>query len=194
MSKNRSWCFTLNNYTGKEEQAIQNSKYKYLLYGYEKGESGTIHLQGYITLTSPSTLSALKKRNGFERMHLEVAKGNFTQNFKYCTKEGDYKEFGERPKMGERNDLKSIKDMVLEKTPMKNIALQCENFQQIKYAETLYKYTEEKRNWKSYVYWFYGGTGSGKSRCAMESYPDAYWCMDTSRWFDGYDAHKTIVS
>ena len=26
-----------------------------------------------------------------------------------------------------------------------------------------------------------------------DSYPDAYWCMSISKWWEGYDAHETVI-
>lgn len=38
----------------------------------------------------------------------------------------------------------------------------------------------------------YGPTGTGKSRWAFETYPDAFWAHD-GKWFDGYDAQETVI-
>lgn len=37
-----------------------------------------------------------------------------------------------------------------------------------------------------------GPTGTGKSRWAMENYPDAYW-KQRSQWWDGYADHQAVV-
>jgi len=37
-----------------------------------------------------------------------------------------------------------------------------------------------------------GPTGTGKSRWAMEQYPDAYW-KQRSIWWDGYAGHATVI-
>ena len=43
------------------------------------------------------------------------------------------------------------------------------------------------------MYWFYGPTGSGKSRCAEEMFPNAYWAMSTGKWWEGYDGQEVVI-
>jgi len=56
------YCFTLNNYTDEEvfeiDTAVTNasSNIKYVCYGFEEGEDGTPHLQGYIELKKEGKL------------------------------------------------------------------------------------------------------------------------------------------
>ncbi|GAC77796.1 replication protein, partial [uncultured marine virus] len=90
----KAWCFTLNNYTENELGALVQlfstltDKYFYIV-GEEIGEQGTPHLQGYIEKKTgrfrPLPLFEVK-RNNVQCMHFEKAKGNRTQNYKYCSK------------------------------------------------------------------------------------------------------------
>ncbi len=91
----KAWCFTLNNYTENELGALVqlfsslDEKY-YFIVGEEVGEQGTPHLQGYIEKKTgrfrPLPLFEVK-RNNVQCMHFEKAKGNRTQNYKYCSKD-----------------------------------------------------------------------------------------------------------
>jgi len=191
--KHRSWIFTTNNYTDEDKNNAKRLNHKYLVYGLEVGEEKhTPHLQGYVQLKNPMTFDALNKHLQY-RARIQVAKGSAAQNRTYCTKSGNFEEYGTVPSQGKRNDLNKIKEMVKQGTTMKEVCLAADTYQTIRFAETLLKYCEKPRNFKTYVYWFYGPTGTGKSRLAEEMFPDAYWCMDTNKWWEGYDGHKTVI-
>lgn len=84
----RSWCFTLNNYQPQELQALRVSPLvSFLIMGKEVGASGTPHIQGYITLTKPSRLKAMKALNA--RAHWEVARCR-EASITYCKKDRDF--------------------------------------------------------------------------------------------------------
>jgi hypothetical protein len=107
------WCFTLNNYTDDEVSILDSlhpQKVKYLVYGFEKGESGTPHLQGYMQCVKKQRLTALKKL--LPKAHWEAAKGSPAQNRTYCTKENNFKEYGTAISQGKRCDLESYMDAV----------------------------------------------------------------------------------
>lgn len=105
------WCFTLNNYSLDHEDTLKAVPSTYLVYGKEKGDSGTPHLQGFIIFPKPKRLSALKKID--PTAHWEAAKGTSQQAADYCKKEGDFYEVGTFPSSsGKRSDLVSFQDLV----------------------------------------------------------------------------------
>lgn len=92
----RKWVFTLNNYTLEEEEIINKyliSKSQKFIYGFEKGDEGTNHLQGYFEFKNQVKYSVLTE-NGFKRAYLTAAKGSLKKNFDYCAKEGKFKHGG----------------------------------------------------------------------------------------------------
>lgn len=101
ISPANAWCFTLNNYTEQEYEFLssnfrnESEKYFYIV-GKEVGESGTPHLQGYIALRNkskkfrPLPTFAVKRDEGRNAMHFERARGNREQNYKYCSKDGNF--------------------------------------------------------------------------------------------------------
>ena len=96
--QSRGWCWTLNNYSEEEYENMKNTNtvntlkiLKYVI-GREIGKNGTAHLQGYYYFKSPKKFKQIKEINN--RAHWEAAKGNPEQNYKYCSKEGDYIEYG----------------------------------------------------------------------------------------------------
>jgi len=98
INPSHAWCFTLNNYTENELGALVqlfstlSDKYFYIV-GEEVGANGTPHLQGYIEKKTgrfrPLPLFAVN-RDGSQCMHFEKAKGNRSQNYKYCSKENKF--------------------------------------------------------------------------------------------------------
>ena len=112
----KHWTWTLNNPTNEEEQGICNAfpgnGLVYHVFGREVGNSGTPHLQGYSIFESQVRFSTVKSRLGTNRLHLEVSRGSPQQNKDYCTKDGNFEEFGVLPEtnQGRRTDLESFFD------------------------------------------------------------------------------------
>ena len=83
------WCFTLNHYTDEEISSIVpilEEKCRVACCGYEVGDEGTPHVQGYVEFkTKCRPVGAV----GLPRIHWEKAKGNKEQNVRYCSKAGD---------------------------------------------------------------------------------------------------------
>lgn len=87
----KRWAFTLNNYTKEQEEKL----YKNLvlldtnyIYGFEVGENGTPHLQGYVEFKKKTRpIEAIK----IKEIHWEKCKGNRKQNIDYCSKDNNYK-------------------------------------------------------------------------------------------------------
>ncbi|AKV62300.1 putative replication initiation protein [Otevirus soksuewis] len=88
----KRWCFTLNNYTDADCEALKEKlttdTCSRAIVGKEKGENGTPHLQGFVSLKTRKRLSAMKTFLS-PRYHFEQAKGTDEQNTEYCSKEGD---------------------------------------------------------------------------------------------------------
>ncbi len=89
--RHRNYMFTLNNYTSQEvkqlKEHMENNKYLFLCFGFEVGESGTPHLQGYVELHTSRSMSALHKDKGWARTALFVRGGTKLQAVTYCAKE-----------------------------------------------------------------------------------------------------------
>jgi len=96
----RQWVFTLNNYEDPEDvdrllTRFGESDVRFAIFGCEVGESGTPHLQGYVSFMNAKRLSECKKVIG-DRAALFAAKGNEKQNIKYCSKGQQSKEEWEK--------------------------------------------------------------------------------------------------
>lgn len=113
----KRWCFIFNNYDEAELDAIRlclstTPEVRYAIFGKEVSDSGTPHLQGYISCTKAKRFTGIKKMVG-DRSHVEVAKGNEAANIAYCSKsDPDPETFGDESESGRRTDLDAFKEAV----------------------------------------------------------------------------------
>jgi len=110
MSRHRSFCFTINNYTNEHIDILLYMSFKYMIFGFEKGtEKLTEHIQGYVQFDNPRSWDAVVNTLPYAA-HVEVAGGNPKQNIDYCSKENEFYEFGDRPTEGGRLTYEQIKN------------------------------------------------------------------------------------
>lgn len=122
MSRGSQFCITHNNYTATDLQHYRDEFTKsdvvYAVLGQEVAPTtGTRHLQGYVCFNSRKRIGAVRSR--FPGAHIEVARATAEQNRDYCTKDGDFTEFGcfaEVPFQGKRTDLDKFKQWLTEQT------------------------------------------------------------------------------
>lgn len=96
--KARAFVVTVNNpdpdYIKRVEK--ESKKFTYCIIGTEVAPTtGTPHLQCYIRFRNGTAFSTVSKI--FPQAHVTRALGNAQQNFIYCSKDGNFKEIGERP-------------------------------------------------------------------------------------------------
>lgn len=195
-------CFTLNNPADTDLAAVQALDWvKYGCVGKETGEAGTPHLQGYLNLKKRTALATIIRnlRGALSKApHVEPCKGNPDQNIAYCSKDGDFVEWGERPKQGKRTDLLAMKEAIDQGKPMIEVA--DEHFATwAKYhrAADKYQFMVQARLASEFrhvvVTLHTGPTGCGKTREATNT--DDYCMVDGTSldWFDGYAGQKRLV-
>lgn len=101
MSRSRCWTFTINNpdeYDLGDCLRAYDLFGRYMVLGFEIGDSGTEHIQGYIYFTNPATKKQVSKR--MSRASLRRSKGTADDNLQYCTEDGLFVRFGEQPVQG----------------------------------------------------------------------------------------------
>lgn len=193
----RDWCFTLNNWTDDEVQRTESFSGKYIIYGFEVGESQTPHLQGYCEYENPVGMTRVKKDIS-SRVHIEKRQGTQSQAITYCKKDGNWWEKGEpRKGQGFRSDLQTVADEALKGTPVETIALQ-HPVEYIKYSRGIQALAnmQPTPKWRNVeVIVFVGPTGTGKTRRAMaeESVFKLNQNTNGTLWFDGYQGESTLL-
>jgi len=201
MERSRNFCFTLNNYSTEEVESIKLWDCKYLIFGKELGKEETPHLQGYVSFANAKTLTSLKKLSA--RAHWEIARGTPKQASEYCEKDGDVFEKGTRP-------LSQIEKGALEKdrwaTAFQCVKegriedldpeIKCNRLKQIEYAVEREACSKRKLDTLDGDFeheWYYGPSGTGKSRRAREENPGAYIKDPQERWWDGYAGEEVVI-
>lgn len=195
MSQGRNWCFTHNNYTNTEWiDEMTHGHPVYRIYGKEVGASGTPHLQGFVAFRLNVRLAFLKKHFPQE-IHWEIAR-LVPQAIEYCKKDGDVTEHGECPRRwvirgstrweearsaAENGDFDSIPADMMIRYRSNLIGIHNDSI-----AKTQYEDTEEQNEW----YW--GSTGTGKSRKAREDNPGFFLKLH-NKWWDHYEGQETVI-
>lgn len=194
--KSRDWVFTWFYKSLDDiplfETTLQNTA-RYYFFGKEIAPTtGRPHLQGHVVFKNPRCFRGIVKE--FQRgICWNMRRGTLEENDIYCSKDGDVTEWGNKPTQGKRTDIISIRK-ILDDTPrISSIIDSCSNVQQIRFAELYLKYHEPGRSWKPIVYWFFGDSGAGKTRHAVESMPQAYISSKNLKWWDGYDGHEDVI-
>ncbi|QNG41111.1 replication-associated protein [Antarctic virus 3_IV_KPSTAsw015Ch] len=191
--RSRGWCFTLNNPRESDNQQMETcaAASRYLIRGVETGEEGTNHWQGYVLFKDAKTMTSLKKF--LPRAHLEKQRGNNQQAIDYCKKDGDFKEWGSPPETANQKEkwkavIKLAEDGQMEalKEEYPRIYLQ--------YYEKLRSLTKHKSSILETLdhEWWYGETGTGKSRKLWADFPNHYQ-KQLNKWWDGYCMQEVVA-
>lgn len=193
----RNVVFTVNNYTDEDVNACRgcvDGDANYIVFGFEVGEEGTPHLQGYCQLKKQLRTKNICDMLG-GRAHIEGARGNPEQARNYCCKDGEWEEYGTMKNPGKRTDLEVVKEVIAKGGRMRDVIAVASSYQGMRGGELILKYVKPKLEVApKKVVWIYGGTGTGKSRKATTFLdPEDYWrARGTLQWFDGYDGEKTV--
>jgi len=184
---------------------------RYLVCQVESGEeTQKAHIQGYLQLDKPCSLSALKLCFG-QRVHFEVRHGTHEQARDYCIKEdtrlnGPW-EFGEPKTQGKRTDLDTIGQLVRERKTnleiLDEVGPVASKFSKhIQFMRFTLQEAESDRQLTGVkVIVLYGQTGTGKTYSAINYIAggkDYYICQAPSHpnskvWFDGYEGQHTLI-
>ena len=209
----KNWCFTLNNYTPEEEEALKrigeemandnNHWCKYLCFGRERGEQGTPHLQGCISIRTCQRMNWIVNKiwgRGHQRTHWEIMKGTIDQAANYCKKDGDYSEYGRITQAAIQNQWEDIRDMIKNGCTSDEV--------RDKYPKTWAAYRTSIESWvnegrqarlehydgdlKQKNSWIWGPPGVGKSKKAREE-GNSFYNKAVNKWWDGYNGEEVVI-
>lgn len=109
------WCFTIPNWTDEQVRSLRTlgseETVSYLVFGREVSpQTGLRHLQGFVRFNTRKRFSTVRRL--LPQGHLSSARGTPQQNRTYCSKDGDFEEFGTCPvlEQGRRSDFERYLD------------------------------------------------------------------------------------
>lgn len=189
----------------------------YMIFSYEKGESGTPHLQGYLQLDGKHRKKIKAMRNVFKNKlqgWVEASRGSLEDNIKYVSKDpiaGPW-EYGTSRKStgGTRTDLTACTNDILSGLGLKAIVRKHPNVA-IKYLNNISKMStlldDRVRDYRTELYIIVGVPGSGKSYTAKQE--ATQYLLDNNinetpyylslpekgqpLWWPGYNGQKVVI-
>lgn len=205
MPRLRRLVFTLNNWTQDQYSHMTSTavtaKMRWMIIAKETGDSGTPHLQGACVLLTQMAFSTVKTLFGCPTIHLEAMKGKPEHSLAYCSKQDSNPfVYGVLPTQGKRNDLHNITKRLREGESLSSLAQDDEGAEAIiKYHKgltVLSSLLSTGRRTPPKVFWIYGPTGVGKTKCCFEwgEKLGTVWISPGGlKWFDGYNNHKSVI-
>lgn len=212
----RAHCWTLNNHTPSEVEAIKKFASDHTAYTIFQTEiapvTKTPHLQGYSEYKGPLGKPAavawniIKTKTGIQRFHLEKRGGTPQEAADYCKKldsraqGSDYIffEHGQRSGgQGKRSDLAEVQVALDGGMRMKELSDKHFNsFVRHHKSFTLYRELHTKKRVDHTIcICLYGATSCGKTQLALDLFADSYWPNkgNTGTWYDDYDQQEAVV-
>jgi len=194
MSRTRNFTFTHNNYVSTD--AYDTIDCQYVVYGKEVGEQGTPHLQGFIRFKDAKTLKAAIK--ALKGAHVEIAITQ-QQAIDYCKKDGQFTERGQmpiEPKEKGRKEKRRWDDIRLAAEEGRDEDIPADiRFNApriIDYHRNKFLRSQHLDDTEEPMLWYYGPSGSGKSRKAREENPSAF-LKTCNKWWCGYVDQPTVL-
>lgn len=122
----KKYVFTLNNYKNEEVEDLKvwcAKVPKFYIFGFEVGEQGTPHIQGYIELLVKKRYTTIQNECLWaKRAHFETAKGNRDSNITYCSKDNNF-----ITNLPIKKPLKVIQELLPWQEKMENTLINCTN-------------------------------------------------------------------
>lgn len=186
----KTWCFTVNNHKEEDVEWVMKLEVNKITVSSEVGESGTPHLQGMVTFKRAYRLAALKKLHS--QAHWETAKAD--QDFNYCKKVGSVLIRNEDWRCpGKRTDIEEVRDLLDSGANLLQAMKKARTYGSVQFAEKYLKLIKEPlpANTRIEVFWYYGNTGTGKTRRVLEQCKP--YMPVSHKWWDGYEGQEAVL-
>lgn len=182
---------------------IPSDKLAYFAYGNETcPTTGRPHLQAFSYAKQPLRFAAWKAL--FPTAHILKMRGTFTQNQRYCSKEGQLIEYGARPmENGKKRTIADVVAAIETGEPYKKIRRQPEVVETCARYNRFFKEIEQDVRLeqsravgfkKKTIHVYIGPPGVSKTRHVWEQFPDLYPMPDNKlQWAGSYDGQSAVL-
>lgn len=200
-----AWCFTINNPNARDWQSIRELwKFDAICWQLERGESGTLHIQGCVLFSRSIRGKTVSKMLGGRSSN---SPARFLASAVVYAQREDKREPGTDPFMygtfpsgqGARTDWDQLHLLVRNNAQRSllydnHFGLLCRSPNGISRAISHYA---PNRAWKSEVHVYWGKTGTGKTYRASTENPGACWISPPQPgqpyWFDNYSGEECAI-
>lgn len=202
--KSRVWGFTQFNLDFDLSTCLRAPKVRYV--AATKGEelcptTGRPHRHGWIYFCE-QICSVKRVSRVLGGMHVFPLAGSLDSNDRYASKDtaGELNEWGERPRQGDRADLKDVVARIQRgETTADEVCMDDPGYFHM-YGRTLQKAEDialrsRFRTAMTQGIWYWGATGVGKSHAAFADFDPAETYVKPLEdiWWDGYTGQKTVI-
>jgi len=102
-------------------------------------------------------------------------------------------EFGVLSAQGKRKDIDLVRDLIKSGGTIREVAEQTQSYQGLAFAMKAKPFFEKPRDFVTEVFWYWGETGTGKSKAAWEEAGSDAYSPVSYKWWDGYDGHAHVI-
>lgn len=204
-ARNRAHCFTWNNYPASYATDLDRIRCRFIVAGEELApDTGTPHLQGYVVWKDSKSVAAV--RGILRGCHITVARGNHSQNDRYCRKTRDVD--GEpNGTVYSRGDLPTDPaDRGAAEKLRWQVAWDLAKSGRIEDIDAdirVRMYGGLRRIERDYMppmgrldgpcgLWIWGDSGCGKTKSVADQVPDAF-PKPRNQWWDGYQREENVL-
>lgn len=184
------------------KNCFNDAEINYLLVCEERHSDGGPHLHAFIQLKYTVNLKDMKKFDfdlGSKIYHCEIEECKSINNWiNYVKKDGKWTDWGVNPLKTAKLNRKELNEMIIKEDLNKlvdNGIINLKDLPRWAVAKEAYKMqTTKGKTRKVTVKWYWGATGTGKTRKAHDECGEDVWVSGKDlNWFDGYNGQQAVI-